>query len=183
MPTRPPAAREKPNQKKTNNPQSLAWHRGRVSRFVANSMHSFIEKTAEYHNSCNKMLTFLASVACVGMNEWSTAVLSTCLAGHQVTDEGARWQSQQVALCVCSAVALGLLCSSGSSSNRSSLPASAWLGAEADVLSSPVYVSDSSKFRPHHTRDSSPFLSSFHALSAEDQVSTRGLFREGFLRQ
>lgn len=85
MPTRPPAVREKPNQKKKKS-QSLARHRGVVSRFVVNSMHSFIEKTAECRNS-HRVLTFLASVACAGMNgPW----LSACLAGHQVTDEGAR---------------------------------------------------------------------------------------------
>lgn len=140
-------------------------------------MHSFIEKTAEYRNSC-RMLTFLASVACAGMNEWSTLVLSTCLAGHQVTDEGARRQSQQMTLCVCSAVALDPSCSEGRS-NRSSLAASAWLRAhtqmrrECWLFSLLICSSNSDKVRLYHPWSRSPLFVLFSHSCRKPQLKIK----------
>lgn len=55
-------------------------------------------------------------------------------------------------------------------------------GQKQMCFSSLVCVSASDKFRPDCAQHSSPLFVVF-SHSAEDQVSTRGLLREGFLRQ
>lgn len=192
MPSRPPAVREKPSPTQEKPSQSLAWHRGTVSRFVVNSIHSFIEKIAECVSAVGCLIACLHKLH---KDEGSTVVPSTCLAGHQVTDEGARWRSQSMALRVGSAVTPNLSCSTGRSQG-SSLAASAWLWAHTDekraltlllsfVFWTPIGLDVTA---PGQQPPFRPLSVPFRPLSArpweasvEDQISTQGLLREHFL--